>query len=234
VRELLARKADVNAQGGIFGTPLRAAALRGFEEVVSLLLKNGADPNIAPDDLCNVLQIAISRGRTELVHRLLEPDCEERDPGTEGLGPQKVLTADPNAEDGLFGSPLQEACAYGKEKIVRVLLDHGANAFSEGGIYKNASMAALKNGHEDVLYCLIEHNIAAVPYAMTLQRQRLTRKSSTQVIVPYEKVPLPNVDRAPKRQEKTSAPKKLGIQSKKQIKRLHRRLQKCVKWNYPH
>ena len=37
-------KADVNAQGGLFGTPLQAASAGGFDKVVRYLLDEGADP----------------------------------------------------------------------------------------------------------------------------------------------------------------------------------------------
>jgi ankyrin repeat protein len=35
--------ADVNAQGGLFGTALQAAAEKGDEEIVAILLEKGAD-----------------------------------------------------------------------------------------------------------------------------------------------------------------------------------------------
>ena len=42
---LLKNGADVNAQGGPFGSVLQAASFNGKEEVMGILLKNGADVN---------------------------------------------------------------------------------------------------------------------------------------------------------------------------------------------
>jgi ankyrin repeat protein len=45
VKLLLENNADVNAQGGEYGTALQAASARGYEQTMKLLLENNADVN---------------------------------------------------------------------------------------------------------------------------------------------------------------------------------------------
>ena len=40
---LLAKGADVNAQGGVYGNALYAASVGGYDQVVQMLLAKGAD-----------------------------------------------------------------------------------------------------------------------------------------------------------------------------------------------
>lgn len=45
-QDIISKGADVNAQGGYFGNALQAASSRGHQEIVKLLLDQGADVNI--------------------------------------------------------------------------------------------------------------------------------------------------------------------------------------------
>ena len=59
VVELLPGKgADVNAQGGRYGTALQAASARGHDRVIELLLGKGADVNTQGGDYGTALQVA--------------------------------------------------------------------------------------------------------------------------------------------------------------------------------
>jgi ankyrin repeat protein len=44
-RELINKGADVNAQGGVYGSALQAASAKGYFEIIELLLEKGADVN---------------------------------------------------------------------------------------------------------------------------------------------------------------------------------------------
>jgi ankyrin repeat protein len=44
-RQLVEKGADVNAQGGRYGSALQAASARGHDQVVQLLLEKGVDIN---------------------------------------------------------------------------------------------------------------------------------------------------------------------------------------------
>ncbi|KAK5213084.1 hypothetical protein LTR47_006963 [Exophiala xenobiotica] len=57
-------------------------------------------------------------------------------------------------EDGR--TALLWASKGGHEKVVRILLDHGADVNAEGGQYGNALQAALKGGHEKMVLMLVD------------------------------------------------------------------------------
>lgn len=86
VRRCLARsKADVEARGGLFERPLRAACRHGFISTARLLLENGA---VFPDDSSedrrediDVLSDAAKSGNMELVKFLLDKEREEQQDG---------------------------------------------------------------------------------------------------------------------------------------------------------
>ncbi|KAL8834139.1 MAG: hypothetical protein Q9170_003886 [Blastenia crenularia] len=73
---------SINAIGGVLYTPLEAAASLGLTEVVDLLLKHGADPNIH-DEVRSVLSAAVSASSLDIVKMLLEngADASEGIPG---------------------------------------------------------------------------------------------------------------------------------------------------------
>jgi ankyrin repeat protein len=56
VRLLLDRGANVNAQGGRYGSALQAALYGGHESVVRLLVERGADVNAQGGEYGNALQ----------------------------------------------------------------------------------------------------------------------------------------------------------------------------------
>lgn len=127
---LLDRGADTNIQGGIYGNALQAACCNPFLaeygdtvrviELLQLLLDKGAEINVRGGYYGNALQAACANRSLydvggkfwlmKIVQLLLDKG------------------ADVNAQGGQYGSPLQAAIQhFGKDnKIVRMLLDHGA------------------------------------------------------------------------------------------------------------
>ncbi len=136
IQELTGREADVNAQGGSFGSALYEASYRGHEMVVRLLLEKGADVNAKGGKYGSALQAASDDGH-EMVMRLL------LDKG-----------ADVNAKGGEYGSALQAASDGGHEAVMRLLLDKGADANAKGGGYGSALQAASEGGHETAMRLL--------------------------------------------------------------------------------
>ena len=51
-------------------------------------------------------------------------------------------------EGGYYGNALQAACSGGHDKIVQMLLEHGADVNAQGGLYGNALQAACSGGHD--------------------------------------------------------------------------------------
>lgn len=81
MKNLIEYGADVNAEGGEYGTALIAAAQEPHKAVVKLLLENGADVNLCSSgENLNALYAAASSGHGEVVrlllHRGADPNAE--------------------------------------------------------------------------------------------------------------------------------------------------------------
>jgi hypothetical protein len=139
VRQLLGKGADVNAQGGYYGTALQAASVDGYSQIIQLLLENGADVNIQGGFHGTALQAASGRGHSQIVQQLLENG------------------ADVNAQGGRYGTALQAASAWGRSHVVQQLLKHGADINAQFGPYNTALQAASSRGHGKVVQQLLEN-----------------------------------------------------------------------------
>jgi hypothetical protein len=139
VRLLIEAGADVNAQGGDYGSALQGASLIGNKAIVQLLLEKGADVNAQGGYYRNALQSASLSGNEAIVQLLLEKG------------------ADVNAQGGYYGSALQLASVNGHEAIVRLLLDKGADVNAQSGKSSSALQLALKEGHKAIVQLLLEN-----------------------------------------------------------------------------
>jgi hypothetical protein len=77
IRVLLDRGADVNAQGGIWGSALGLATDSGRLEAVRLLLDRGAEVNAPAGIHRNALAVALHHGHDEMVLLLREHGAKE-------------------------------------------------------------------------------------------------------------------------------------------------------------
>jgi ankyrin repeat protein len=112
----VAEKADVNMQDNLGQSPLHLALSKQKEEIFNYLLdEKNADVNVggAKEKLRNqtALYLAVTRGREDLVEKLLNKG------------------ADPNIADSDGAVPLAEACIGARltQNIVKMLLAKGAN-----------------------------------------------------------------------------------------------------------
>ncbi|KUM62205.1 hypothetical protein ACN42_g4924 [Penicillium freii] len=138
VQTLLYHGADVNIQGGHFGTALQAASYEGHEKVVQTLLAQGADVNATGGHFGTALQAASRGGHEKVVQILL------------------AQGADVNATGGVNGTALQAASRGGHEKVVQILLDQGADINIQGGLYGTALQAASSRGHASLVQTLLD------------------------------------------------------------------------------
>ncbi|KAL7952579.1 ankyrin repeat-containing domain protein [Trichoderma compactum] len=163
IRLLIDHGADMNIQGGEYGTALHA--LTGSREpetgqLMKLLLNSGAKVNQL-SDWGTALHVACHEGMIETVHLLLDHD------------------ADVNAVGGKFGTPLQAAVTsmgwrWGTEdapareqkfilEIVELLLGRGAEMNQKGGKYGTALQAAYAIEYIDMeLICLLLNHEADI------------------------------------------------------------------------
>ncbi|KAH8744416.1 hypothetical protein F5882DRAFT_455073 [Hyaloscypha sp. PMI_1271] len=101
--------ADVNVQGGYYGTALRAASAGGYQDIVQILLDKGADVNVRSGSYDGTaLQAASAGGYQDIVQILLDKG------------------ADVNVQGEYYGTALQAASRGGHKEIVQKLLDKGA------------------------------------------------------------------------------------------------------------
>ena len=145
VAALLKRGADANAVAGDGSTALAWAAIRGNSAVAELLLAAGADPNLSNDLGIGPVSLAIENGAQDLAKLLLrhgaDPNVKRENGETPvmtaaRLGQVEVMRlmleggADPDAREERFGQTAL-MWAAGNPEAVRLLLDHGADAYTE-------------------------------------------------------------------------------------------------------
>jgi len=137
VTKLLYNGANVDAEGGEYGSPLEAASARGHKEIVQLLLNKGAKVDKVGGRYGGPLQAASAGGHKEIVQLLLDKG------------------ANVNVEDEGHGSPLQAASAGGHKETVQLLLDKGANVNAVGGWDGSALQAASSRDHKEIVQLLL-------------------------------------------------------------------------------
>ncbi|KAF9050900.1 ankyrin repeat-containing domain protein [Rhodocollybia butyracea] len=170
--DLFLRKGvDVNAQGGYYGSALRAAVITENKSIVQLLLSNGAEMNAQWEGFGNALQAAAKGGNQAIVKLLLETGADVNAPGpSNGTALQQAVThnheaivrlllekgAEVNAQSGQYGNALQAAAILGSETIFNLLLKNGAEVNAQGGRHGSALQGAAVNGNKTIINILLE------------------------------------------------------------------------------
>lgn len=135
VKLLLARGVNANPLCDIttYGSPLHAAAYRGHEELVSLLLHAKANVNYVSEEFGTALQFAAFAGNVAVVKLLLDSN------------------ADPNSSTTRHGTALQSAAQRGSVEIVQELILRGADVMAPPSETLGTAMYLAKTaGHENV------------------------------------------------------------------------------------
>ena len=108
---------DLNAEGGVCGTPLSAALHKGHLNIALFLLEHGADGEKRGRAGQTGLYIASSRGYAEIVRTLLDRGANLN---------ARYDDWDEEGEDVLW-TPLHVASRNGRLEVASVLLEYGAN-----------------------------------------------------------------------------------------------------------
>ncbi|KAI2629526.1 hypothetical protein GGR54DRAFT_266866 [Hypoxylon sp. NC1633] len=119
-------------------TPLGEAAFRGYDNIVTELLKKGAEVDWVDVRGNTPLTHAAAFGRSSTVRLLLDHGANVHEQG------------------GKYHTALIAAAYGGKESIVEMLLEGGADIHAQGGKYHTALIVAAYRGQEGMVKMLLD------------------------------------------------------------------------------
>jgi ankyrin repeat protein len=140
VRMLVTLGADVNAVNEFRQPPLLYATRAGAVEMVSLLLRSGADPNIKMSDGDFVLREAAGKGISARITRALLKHG-----------------ANPRAANNNGGTALHMAAFQDRSDVAKLLLRAGADANHRDRHGHGPLTCAVLRNHTDVVLLLLEN-----------------------------------------------------------------------------
>ncbi len=139
VNLLAAEGCDFNASCHHYGTPLQAAAAKGNEKMVYLMMKFlDVDPNIEGGKYYSPLVAAISEGHEDVVQTLLR------------------YGANPIARSGSYISPIYQAVSFEDVEMARLLFEKGAWLSKN---YQELLDLAAETGNKELCDVLEEYDI---------------------------------------------------------------------------
>ena len=168
VNDLLRAGVNVNARDNYDNTALIWASTNGHEKIVKALLEKGADVNACDNTKMTALMWASNMGHEEIVNDLLQAGAnvnakDERGRTALMYTYKKNIAEDLlkthmetiNMEDDENMTALMIASLRDDNKMVKVLLEKGANVNVENKMHKTALDLAAVNGHTNVLENLL-------------------------------------------------------------------------------
>ena len=170
---LTARNSNINVRQHNGATAVFIAAQNNFPGIVELLVRSGANVNLALDDGTSPLCAAVFMGSTEVVKRLFQaPDIQVDHTTHEQVTALAYATqqghkdivefllnkkADPNIADDEGVAPLHISCIHGYADIAGMLLNAGGDMeLRAGGIYTPYQIARW-GGHQALADLLKAH-----------------------------------------------------------------------------
>jgi len=146
---LLEKGADVNVEGGFYGTAAQAAAYHNCEQALYKHIEHGAKLNTNCGYFGNPLQASCWSGWW----------------GRSGVLYMARRGADINLTGGEYGTALQAAAVTGQTEIVEALLESGAdvNIYEPPGAYTSTLQAAISTGHDDIVAMLVDKGARVNP-----------------------------------------------------------------------
>uniref|UniRef100_A0A0K6S917 Sushi domain-containing protein n=1 Tax=Chromera velia CCMP2878 TaxID=1169474 RepID=A0A0K6S917_9ALVE len=135
--ERVALQRTLESPDGRLQTPILAAASEGRVDILSLLLSRGARVGVRGEGGKGLLHLAVESGSVEAVRRVLliptrsEPGIATAQKEEKGEGGEVEEWRGANSSDWSGGSPLHSASSLGREDIVRLLCDYGADPNGE-------------------------------------------------------------------------------------------------------
>jgi ankyrin repeat protein len=149
IKRLIAQGVDINARNIRGHAPIHLATAMGSSDVVQLLLKNGAEVNLAGTDSCfTSLHYAARLGHVDLCELLVR------------------YGADTDAQTAKLETPLHLAIAKGHREVVAILLKYSArlDIRDKNGMTPLQQAENIKN--REVVTLIEQHLTEVWPYLL--------------------------------------------------------------------
>ena len=157
---------DINKRDAEGNTPLYHACLKGYRDIVVLLLDNGADSSIANNHSESPLHAAARSGNKEIIARLVEKGIDLNATDNEGHTPLLCLLdnrrtdaalflidkgADTEIADSTGHKAIDYATAYGlREVVARLSIKKSSDVFGNTPLHQ-----AVYNGQSEIVRTLL-------------------------------------------------------------------------------
>lgn len=209
IKALTSKKADVNVIDEKYGAALKILSMRGYKDLVKLLLDNGADidqKSSAGESNDTALDAACFSGHYEVVKLLLQRGADTRVQNRNGETPLHTAAradhkdiarlllahgADVNAQFDEVFSPLHLAAWLNHERMVQLLLEHGADVHAQFEEIGTALHIAAWNDHKVIAQLLLEKGAnphvegqnSETPFKIANRRDRLIPDSQQREMI---------------------------------------------------
>ena len=157
-RLLTAHPQDLNAEGGVWGSPLNAALAKGHPNIALFLLDRGADWKNWGKTNQTALYIASSHGHTDVVRSLIDRGVD-----------LNVKCQDWDVGEDVMWTPLHVAIHEEHPNIVLLLLEGGADTETRSESDETALYMASSLGRDDIVRQLISHGADLAAECQTLE-----------------------------------------------------------------
>lgn len=167
-------RAQINAADAHDQTALCWAAIRGDIENIKILLRHGANPNIAPAKGDNPLQSAARAKSRNCVQLLLDAGADVDFQGVVRMTALHIAAtngavdvaelllvhgADVDGKSQLGSTPLMFACVHGHYRVTESLIEHGANIHQQYPRGETVLHAACWGNNPDTVQILLRKGI---------------------------------------------------------------------------
>lgn len=142
LQRLLQHDAEVDDQDNSGRTPLHHAARNGHEDVLNVLLEKPANPMLEDKDGRTPLHFAASHGHEGVVNILIHLEA---------------IQVNLDERDKMGRTPTHSAASNGYDRVLKNILEHGANIEAKDNAGCTALHLAASEGHDAAVLVLLEH-----------------------------------------------------------------------------